>query len=104
MHELWAIKKVELRFTLMTGFMKRFVAVGLGKHCLTGVDGRIAILPQTSLLMVDQDRWLETARHVLLGHSSAITALFVPDFYQENERRHLLSGDGFGHVVLWNAA
>ena len=40
---------------------------------------------------------------LLLGHSSSITSLFVPNYRTDGIKKHLLSGSHDGAVKLWNS-
>ncbi|KAJ3276102.1 hypothetical protein HDV01_006272 [Terramyces sp. JEL0728] len=102
MADLWIIGTKTVQYTTMAALLKKYVAVGFGCEFLTIADGSIAIVPQTTILMEDQNYWMKTAVRILLGHNSSISCLFVPENGQ-SPKNILLSGDTSGKVIMWNS-
>jgi hypothetical protein len=97
MKDLWDIPPVDNPFTTMTCILKNYIAVGF-------LNGDIAILSQSTILMHHPSDWHNSFVQSLKGHDSPITALHVPDYTHHDVKKFLLSGDGSGHVMLWNAS
>ncbi|KAJ3258071.1 hypothetical protein HK103_004064 [Boothiomyces macroporosus] len=96
MADVWPIANKQVLYTTMVALLKKYIAVGFA-------DGSIAIVPQTTILMEDQNYWMKTAVRILIGHNCSISCLFVPDFAQLSAKNILLSGDSSGKVIMWNS-